>query len=654
MRRTFRRWLTLFMVLAFVVTVIVSYLAQSNMAATSADELLNTRIVDARSLIDDYNSRAARARTIVDSEVLSAAHSVARSVESDPSAISNQEWLEQLADELDVDEVVITDASGVIVAATPAEDIGYDMHASTQSSAFIGAIDYPQFELAQAFQAQGKDSTEMVKYGGVARIDQPGIIQVGVYSSRIERTMGLVDITDVAAGLNVGDGGQVLIVQDGTIVSCRSGELVGTALSDLGLDEDELLGQTASVVMMVNGQQQRIRANSYKGYTIVAMAPTSEVYLSRNSSLISMVIFVFLLFCMVFFQVSRMVQKLVIDGIFNVNGALSRITEGNLDERVDVSTSPEFISLSDGINTTVDALKEHIEAEASRIDADLALAKAIQLGNLQTVFPAFPDQPEFDLYAHMTPAREVGGDFYDMFMTDTDHLICVVADVSGKGIPAAMFMMEAKSYINSYALQCQSLAEAFKLANDKLCDNNDAGLFVTAFIIRFDLRNGCYEFVNAGHNRPVICHADSICEFLDCDPEFVLGGMEGIEFTEGQGCIKRGERFVGYTDGVTEAVKEDLELYGDKRLLDFLAGADTHLDARQLVDALQEDLVCYRGTAEQADDITVLVMDFKGREGFGPAWNGVERRVAGADRRSGRDRRADARAAKERKGRGES
>lgn len=644
MRKTFRRWLTAFMVLAFFVTVIISFVAQSNMAASSADDLLNSRIVDARGLLDDYGSRSARARTIVDSEMIVAARAFANSVADNPSMISNQGWLQQMADDLNVDELDVTDGNGVIVASIPAENVGYDMHASTQSSAFIGAIEYPQFELVQAFQAQGKNSTEMVKYGGVARTDTPGIVQVGVYSSHIEKTMGLVDLSEVAAGLNVGDSGQVLIAKGDTIVSCKSSDLIGSSLSNLGFDRNKLLEQTGSTIADVNGVQERVRVSSYKSYTIVAMVPTSEVYLSRNNSLIGMTGFIFLVFCFVFYLVSKLVQKLVIDGIFSVNGSLSRITAGNLDERVDVDTTPEFKSLSSGINTTVDALKDHIAAEASRIDADLALAKAIQLGNLQTVFPAFPDQDEFDLYAHMTPAREVGGDFYDMFMPDSNHLICVIADVSGKGIPAAMFMMEAKSFINSFALQCDSLPEAFRRANNKLCENNDAGLFVTAFIISFDLRNGCYEFVNAGHNRPVIRHANGSCEFMSCKPEFVLGGMEDMDYHANTGRIGIGDSFIGYTDGVTEALNEELKLYGDDRLLDFLDKSDCSLNARQLVEALQDNLTAYRGSAEQADDITVLVMEYNGYEGAGSDWDGTERRQP-TDRRSGRDRRADARAA---------
>lgn len=609
MRKTFTRWLTLFMTLAFLVAVMVSFLAQTNMAAGNADELIGQRIVDMRLRIDSYMEDSAQARTIVDSQALTAARGAAAAIANDSTLLQSQERLQALADDLGVDELCVTDSAGIIIAAVPTENLHYDMASSEQSAAFLDALQFSNFKYVQPFQEKGLGTGDKVKYAGVARRDQTGLVQVGLYSSSIDETMTMVSEDSIAAGISVGDAGVVLVTTGSQIVSATDSEYVGTSTDDLGLDLASLRESSTSSVHTINGTDYRVQAETYKGYTVLAALLTSEVYLSRNNSLVGMTVLIALIFFTVFFLVSKLVQDLVIRGIFSVNGSLSKIAKGNLDEVVDVTTSPEFETLSNGINTTVDALKEHIAAEASRIDADLALAKAIQLGNLQTVFPAFPDHDEFDLYASMVPAREVGGDFYDMFMRDDTHLSCVIADVSGKGIPAAMFMMEAKSYINSLALASSSLADAFAQANDKLCANNDAGLFVTAFIMDLDITTGGYEFVNAGHNPPVICHVDGSCEYLKCRAAFVLGGMTGVKYRSGTGTLQPGERFVGYTDGVTEALDEKLELYGEQRLLNFLTGKMGQT-ARELVDGLQAELVRYRGTADQADDITVLVLDF--------------------------------------------
>lgn len=610
MKKTFRRWLMLFMAAAFVISVAISFVAQTNMAANNANELINRRIVDIRLRIDDYVNRSARTRTILDNNALVTARAVARCVQGDQSLLTDQQRLQQLADSLNVDEACVTDSNGIIIASVPVSNIGFDMKSSAQSSAFMGAINYPDFKYVQSFQDKGLGDGTKVKYAGVARLDEPGIVQVGLYDSRVQNTLGIVNLNTVVEGLAVGDEGQAFVSDGETILSATNPDYEDKSLSEFGLDTTSLLKTSSSSIFDINGKQYRVQAESYKNYIIVAMLPTSEIYLSRNASLMGLTAFIALLFGIVFLLVDALVQRLVINGIFSVNRSLTKIEEGDLDEKVEVRNSPEFETLSDGINSTVGSLKQHIAAEASRIDADLALAKAIQLGSLQTVFPAFPGHDEFDLYAHMTPAREVGGDFYDMFMPDEEHLICVMADVSGKGIPAAMFMMEAKSYINSLVLATSSLPKVFEQANDKLCKENDAGLFVTAFIINLDLDSGDFEFVNAGHNPPVICHIDGQCEYLSCKPGFVLGGIEGISYASGNGHLDPEECFIAYTDGVTEALDEDDEFYGEERLLNLLA-KQTDIDVKETVDMLEKDLADFRGQAEQADDITILALKYR-------------------------------------------
>ncbi len=610
MRRTFRRWLSVFTAIAFVVAVLISFVAQSNMAALSADNLIQQRIVDMRLRVDNYIDRSAQARSVIDSSALVAAQAAKRCISSDPTILDDTERMQALMNDLDIDELCVTDENGIITHSVPAENIGWDMASSEQSAPFMGAISYPYFKYVQSFQEKGLGGN-MVKYAGVARGDQNGLVQIGMYKTTIDKTLTIVDSTSIASGVTIGENGMVLVSEGDAIISASNADAVGKSVADYSLNTADLTKSTSSSIVNMNGQEYRVRAESYKNYTVIVALPTSEVYVSRNNSLLGISLLIGFLFCLQFFLVSKLVQKLVIDGIFTVNRSLNKIAHGNLNEVVDVRTSPEFQTLSNGINTTVDSLKDHIAAEASRIDADLALAKAIQLGNLQTVFPAFPDHHEFDLYAHMTPAREVGGDFYDMFMRNDNHLTCVIADVSGKGIPAAMFMMESKSYINSLAMGCDTLAEVFNRANNKLCDNNAAGLFVTAFIMDINLKTGDFEFVNAGHNPPIIMHADGTCEYLACKPGFVLGGLEGISYKSGTGTLLPHERFVGYTDGVTEALNESNELYGENRLVSFLTNKN-EVDVKLLVEQLEAELLRYRGEAEQADDITILALDFLG------------------------------------------
>jgi hypothetical protein len=206
-----------------------------------------------------------------------------------------------------------------------------------------------------------------------------------------------------------------------------------------------------------------------------------------------------------FFVVDRLLVSVVSSRINRTNEALQRIVSGDLGARVEYKGTREFRSLSKGINMTVDALNGWIGEAERRMEADLATARKIQLGSLPNRFPAFPDIDRIDLYAAMDPAREVGGDFYDFFELDDHTIAFLIADVSGKGIPGALFMMTAKTEIENRLRDRLSLVEAVTAANAYLCANNEAGMFVTAWIATLDWKTGQVRYVNAGHNYPLLC-----------------------------------------------------------------------------------------------------------------------------------------------------
>lgn len=615
MRKIFQRWLLVFVAVAFVLAVAISYCIQTNMSAGTADTLMQQRINDAKTRIDDFIDQSAQTRAIIDGLLLDKARAISLLVAADPHIVYDDDALRGVVESLGIDEVVVTDAEGIVIASIPQENVGYDMADSEQSRAFLGALAHPDFKLVQAFQTKGL-GTEDVKYAGVARIDELGLVQVGYYGDRMNDVIDVVSASQILDDLAVGQNGSLYLIDGDTVASASDQDAIGRTAAAVGIVDEAIEARSGGRVVEIDGEQCRVLSDFYKSYAIVAALPDSEVYLNRNLSLTTMIVFNFAIFLLVFVLVSVLVQKVVINGISKANRSLSKIIAGDLDERVNVRENPEFAALSDGINSTVEALKGHIAAEASRIDADLTLASAIQLGNLRTDFPVFTDRSEFDVHAHMIPAREVGGDFYDLFMPDDRHLVVVIADVSGKGIPAAMFMMEAKSYISTLALGESSLDEVFSKVNEKLCANNGLDLFVTAFIASIDLESGNFEYVNAGHNPPVVVRADGTAFFLKEKPCFVLGGMGGIRYRTQEGSLQPGEALVLYTDGVTEALDEHTALYGEQRLLSFLSGKQS-VSPKSIVEGLEEDVAGYRGAAEQADDITILSVAYYGRKQAG-------------------------------------
>ena len=252
-----------------------------------------------------------------------------------------------------------------------------------------------------------------------------------------------------------------------------------------------------------------------------------------------------------------------------------------------------------------------ITAEKERIGTELALATRIQADMLPNIFPAFPERPDFDIYASMDPAKEVGGDFYDFFLIDDKHLGLVMADVSGKGVPAALFMMVSKILVQNFAMTGRSPAQVLQAVNDQICANNREEMFVTAWFGILDTETGKLTAANAGHEYPVLMQADGQFELVKDKHGFVIGGMEGIRYKEYELTLKPGSKLFLYTDGVPEATNARNELFGTDRMLAAL-NRDPATAPEQLLQNVCEAVDGFVLEAEQFDDLTMLCLEFKG------------------------------------------
>ena len=259
-----------------------------------------------------------------------------------------------------------------------------------------------------------------------------------------------------------------------------------------------------------------------------------------------------------------------------------------------------------------DVMKEQkmLTENTARIGAELEMAERIQKDMLPSIFPTFSESEVFDLYASMTPAREVGGDFYDFFMIDDDHLALVIADVSGKGIPAAMFMMTAKTVIKDYALTSSDTSEIFTIVNDRLCENNEAGMFATSWIGILNLKTLVLQFTNAGHNFPIIQKKGMPCEALEKKHGLFLAGMDGIVYRQDEMQMSPGDRILLYTDGVTEAHNPQKELFGEERLMSILNRTDSE-KGETVLSGILDEVKAFEAGVEQFDDITMSILTLK-------------------------------------------
>lgn len=351
-----------------------------------------------------------------------------------------------------------------------------------------------------------------------------------------------------------------------------------------------------------------------KAMTELDNARKSYVYVVAAVTLLAVMIFIFLY--------SGYLNKYTIRPILTITTEAKAFTESD----TQLSAQIQQIKNKDEIGTLAQAIykmqvdiKTYIDnltavtAEKERIGAELSVATHIQASMLPCIFPAFPDRAEFDIYATMQPAKEVGGDFYDFFLVDDDHLAMVMADVSGKGVPAALFMVIAKTLLKNSAQTGLSPSKVLEKVNNQLCENNEAEMFVTVWLGILTISTGCLTCANAGHEYPAVLRMGGDYELVKDKHGFVLAGMEDAHYREYELKLEPGDSLYVYTDGVTEATDTDNRLFGTGRMLESLNG---HQDAApaELLPFIKSDIDAFVGDAPQFDDITMLSLRFKGAE----------------------------------------
>lgn len=579
-------------------TTVFTWALQTELAKNEASELVKLNIEDVREDILDASNKNLL-------ELTKKIASRLNSAEKADSALLNE-----LGKEFDIAEINVIDSRGIITASTYENFLEYDMRGGSQSAEILVLLDGKTKEYVQNYQPTSSDPTISRKYAGIV-LNGGGFVQVAYDAERFQK-----DIDDVIVGVtrnrHVGENGCIIIAgEDWNIVSDRHGN-EGKNLDVSGVYIDRSTMPEGDLFNAVVYDDDAICSYIVsEGYYIVAVLPRTEAMFSRDISVYITVFMEFVVFGMLFIVVYFLIKKLVVDNMAKINRSLAKITSGNLDTVVDVRTNEEFASLSDDINSTVLTLKRYIAEAAARIDKELEFAKTIQHSAIPTVFPPYPGHSEFDIYAAMDTAKEVGGDFYDFYFVGENKLGFLIADVSGKGIPAAMFMMTAKTIIKGYAESGKSVDEVFTIANEKLCESNEAGMFVTAWFGMLDLLTGKVAFVNAGHNPPLVRHKDSTFDYLKSKPSFVIAGMEGMKYRRNEFFLSPGDEIYLYTDGVTEATDSENRLYGEERLVRFLNTLHG-LSGEEICHAVKADVADFVGDAPQFDDITMLYLKYNG------------------------------------------
>ncbi len=307
-------------------------------------------------------------------------------------------------------------------------------------------------------------------------------------------------------------------------------------------------------------------------------------------------------------------SKYILKPIRKLRNQASIVGNGNFSNFIDVDSNDELGDLSKSFNKMIKNLKIYIEnlekttREKEKIHSELMVAKKIQQSMIPSIFPAFPNRTDFDIYAIMDPAKEIGGDFYDFFFTDKDHLALVISDVSGKGVSAALFMVIAKILLKNALQSGFSPEKTLELVNNQLCENNEASMFVTSFVCLIDIKTGEVTYSNAGHNAPLIYKkSENKYDFINQPKGFVLGGMPNQKYINRKINMHPEDILFLYTDGVTESSNKNGNMFGELQLKNLLNSSKTKkLSIKEIIKYLKGEISKFSNGAEQSDDITML------------------------------------------------
>ena len=601
--QTVQAWLLGTVLVALICSSLFTFSLQAMIANMDTESIMEDTISDVKKDIIDAS----------DDNLLKKTENVAADILS--GDITEPEELARIAVVYNVDEINRVNKDGIIYATTNDNYIGFDMRQGEQSKEFMCLIDGSERKYVQRLMPVSYDAATNMKYAGV-RIKGGEFVQVGYSESRFYKDIK-DRITLSAVNRHIGNKGYVVITDKNFEYQSYRADSDILYLSDAS--GPSIFGEmikNANEYAIVEGnilnRDVFCMYTTAEGYYIIGVYPADEAYFTRNIALYANAFTEIIIFTVLFTVIYILIRVIVVNNIFKINQSLAQITGGNLDTVVDVRSNEEFSMLSNDINSTVDTLKRYIAEAASRIDAELQYAKDIQASALPHIEPNFVGKDEYELYACMFTAKEVGGDFYDFYYVDENHLAITIADVSGKGIPAALFMMTSKTMLRNMVESGMPIEEAMTSANERLCENNDANMFVTVWAAIIDLKTGLMVFGNAGHNHPVIRKKDGSYEFLKSRPGMVLAGMDGVHYRRNEYQLESGDILFLYTDGVTEATNINNELFGDDRLIDSLNKAyKENITMEEVCASVKKNVDVFVDEAPQFDDITMVAYKFK-------------------------------------------
>ena len=644
-------WLFLYASIAFVASLILSLTFATLAARKEVRQVIQSKISDAYEHSKISNDALKTLKSMTAQVGVQRARALALLIQSDPSILKEGDVetttvnLGKIARLIKVDEIDVTDENGFIIASWPtgATEIGYNMGSGSEARKFLPILSNPDLEISQEIRpTEGANDSKLYQFSAVARRDRVGIIEVGFRAEDVEDAYNLANISNYISSVVGYDGflwvyqGPNAIKKPGSnevesdaktsgkseVSEYLDGQISGPKFTQASVEELQKLPlekvvvrrlrdfvSDKSVPYLVFAQDLYLEENE-SPYRFVGGISQQEIYRSRRMLVNLLALANFIVFFTIFTLISKLVKRLIVDSVYAVNESLERITKGNLNERVDVKVSREFVDLSNGVNATVDSLKQVVDEVRQSVERELVLAKKIQEASLPNIENLYSDRDEFDVYAKNRPMRSVGGDMYDFFYLDPENILFYIADVSGHGVPGALIMMKTMALVKNLALSGYPLEKVVALTNASLSENNDSS-FVTGFFCVINLKTGDLTYVNAGHNSPFIRQGSG--QFVEFTPEInlILGILPEAEYVSQTIKLNPGDIFVLFTDGITEATTPTMAgCFETDAALNVLNSLPSDATAKESVEALFEAVAKFTNYEEPSDDETILFFHY--------------------------------------------
>ena len=603
MKRIIQTRLIIFMLLGLLSLLVIVNFVMAIGAKRQARTIISERLRDLSMDVTEWRNSYKKLRENTDSGSLAKARMLARIIQYDPAILKNDAHLKEIAAALNVDSLCVSDGDGVLIASTEPGFLGFHMDSTAQSGEFMPATRDKTFELVQDPQERGIDHV-IVQYAGVARLDEPGIVQIAYEADNVFNYSDIELMREIMEALPIGHNGRFLVLEDGddpVVFASGDPSENGLRLSELGYRRNPVLPDS----IFLRGVQyfyQRVQIEG-EPRRVLAVMPKSEVFGARNRAMVFILAIYLAFFVLFYFLLEHLIRRTVTDGFYEVNRTLDKIIAGDLTQTVNVRNNPEFLALSDGINTMVGGLKKNLTESRRRVRRENELAKSIQRTLIPTPEEFPPEFGQIDFALASVLAAHQGSDIVETFVTDAGRPGFVMAEAIGDSVSACLSMMKFRAIFQP----CVAAAmEPLDMLNRgmELCQDEKVfrKQYLSIFVGFFDVKNRRLDYVNAGFYPPFLKRSGGTFEHLRETTGMVFTTAHPVEFRQESITFEPGDTFFACSNGIFSYRDSEGQCFTKKMLVGKL-DASQAASAQALLDDVAASVRGFSGELPPDDDV---------------------------------------------------